>query len=140
MTLKELDKLVKNKTLKVEATDQLEFDRMLESAKRSLKDARVEGLSEVGKFSCAYTAAYLLSFAALRRCGYRSNNRYQVFQCLIHTVEFDEVKCRILCKCHDLRNAAEYEGHLEITPHLLDELIKITEELLIVVEKIGPIT
>jgi len=64
MTLKELDNLVKIKTLKVEAPDQQEFERMLESAKRSLKDSRVDGLSEEGKFSSAYTAAHILSLVA----------------------------------------------------------------------------
>jgi len=66
--------------------------------------------------------------------GYRSSNRYQVFQCLVHTIAFDEAKCRMLGKCHNLRNVAEYEGHLEMTPQLLEELIGITEELLILVE------
>ncbi len=139
MTLKELDNLVKIQTLKVETPDQEEFDRMLESAKRCLKDAKVDGLSDEGKFSSAYTASHLLSLAALRWHGYRSNNRYQVFQCLTHTVGFDNVKWRILAKCHNLRNVAEYEGHLEITPQLLEELIGITEELLGLVEAMEPV-
>ncbi len=139
MTLKELENLVKIKTLKVEPPDQQEFDRMLESVKRCLKDSKVDGLSEGGKFSCAYTASHILSLAALRWHGYRSNNRYQVFQCLAHTVGFDVVKCRMLGKCHNLRNVAEYEGHLEITPQLLDELIVITEELSVLVEAMGPV-
>ena len=44
-----------------------------------------------------------------------------------------------LDKCHKQRNLAEYEGHLEITPALLQELIKITEELLKSVEMLGTI-
>ena len=139
MTLRELDNLVKIQTLKVESPDQEEFDRMIDSAKRCLKDARVDGLSEEGKFSSAYTASHILSLAALRWHGYRSNNRYQVFHCLVHTVGFDEVKWRILANCHNLRNVAEYEGHLEITPQLLGELIDITEELLELVEDMDPI-
>ncbi len=106
---------------------------------RFLKDTHVDVFSDLGNFSSAYTALHLLSLAAWRWHGYRSNNHYQVFQCLIHTVGFDNVKWRILAKCHNLRNVAEYEGHLEITPQLLEELIGITEELLELVEAMKPI-
>jgi hypothetical protein len=90
MPLKELDNLVKINILKIEPPDQNEFNRMVESAKRFLKDAKVEELSEEGKFSCVYSAAHILSLAALRWHGYRSSNRYQVFQCLVHTVGLDQ--------------------------------------------------
>jgi hypothetical protein len=36
---------------------------------------------------------------------------------------------RVLAKCHDLRNLAEYEGFTEVDAKLLDELIKIASEL-----------
>ena len=139
MSLKELDNLVKIKTLKTEPPDQKEFNRMIESARRLLKDAKVEELSEEGKFSCVYTAAHILSLAALRWHGYRSSNRYQVFQCLVHTIGFSQGKCRILSQCHNLRNVAEYEGQFDVTPQLLDELLEITKELLGLVEKMGPV-
>lgn len=139
MPLKELDNLVKINSLKNEPPDQNEFNRMIESAKRLLKDAAVKGLSDEGKFSCVYSAAHILSLAALRWHGYRSSNRYQVFQCLIHTIGLKRGKCRILGKCHNLRNVAEYEGQLDITPQLLNELTGITKELLILVEGMGPV-
>lgn len=139
MPLKELDNLVKIKTLKNEPPDQNEFNRMIASAKRFLKDAAVTGLSDEGKFSCVYSAAHILSVAALRWHGYRSNNRYQVFQCLVHTVGLEQGKCRILSNCHNLRNVAEYEGQLDITPQLLKEFTGITRELLILVERMGPV-
>jgi len=139
MTLENLDNLVKIKQLKKESPDQKEFDGMLVSAKRRLQDAEVEGLSEEGRFLLAYGAAHVLSVAAMRWHGYRSDNRYLVFQCLEHTVEFEKVKWRLLAKCHNQRNLAEYEGHLEITPQLLQELIRVTKELLELVEAFGPI-
>jgi len=139
MTLENLDNLVKIKQLKKEPADQKEFDGMLSSAKRRLQDAEVEGLSEEGRFLSAYGAAHVLSVAAMRWHGYRSDNRYLVFQCLEHTVEFEKVKWRLLAKCHNQRNLAEYEGHLEITPQLLQELIKVTKELLELVEALGSI-
>lgn len=130
MTLEHLDNLVKIKQLKKEPPDQKEFDGMLASARRRLQDAGVEAVSEDGRFLSAYGAAHALSVAALRWHGYRSDNRYLVFQCLQHTVGLKNAKWRVLDKCHKQRNLAEYEGQLEMTPQLLQELITITKELL----------
>jgi len=46
-------------------------------------------------------------------------------------------KWRVLDTCHKQRNLAEYEGHLEVTPQLLQELLGITGELLQKVEALG---
>ena len=140
MTLEKLDNLVRINQLKKEPPDQQEFDGMVASAKRRLQDARVEQLSDEGRFSLAYGAAHALSLAAMRWHGYRSDNRYLVFQCLAQTIGLDKVKTRVLDKCHKVRNLAEYEGHLEISPQLLKELIDITSELLQKVEALGPET
>ncbi|MCK5639294.1 MAG: hypothetical protein KAJ19_00800 [Gammaproteobacteria bacterium] len=139
MTLEKLDNLVKVNKLKVEPPDQHEFDGMLKAAKSRLQDARVEGLSEDGQFSLAYSAAHALALAAMRWHGYRSENRYLVFQCLEHPIGLENAKWRVLDKCHAQRNLAEYEGHLEITPQLLEALIDITEELLELVMALGPV-
>ena len=136
MTLAHLDNLVKTNNLKTEPADQKEFDGMVISAKRRLQDANVESLSDDSRFSLAYGAAHALSLASMRWHGYRSDNRYLVFQCLEHTVGMTTSKWRVLDKCHKQRNLAEYEGHLEITPQLLDELIAITNELLTLVEEL----
>lgn len=79
MTLENLDNLVKVKQLKIEPPDQSEFDGMVNSAKRRLLDAEVETVSEEGRFLSAYGAAHVLSVAAMRWHGYRSDNRYLVF-------------------------------------------------------------
>jgi len=55
------------------------------------------------------------------------------------TVKLENAKWRILDKCHKQRNLAEYEGHLEITPQLLEALVSVTEELLKLVEALGPL-
>ena len=119
MTLTKLDNLVKLNKLKVEPPDQKEFDGLVASAKRRLQDAMVEGLSDEGRFSLAYGAAHALSLAAMRWHGYRSDNRYLVFQCLQHTIGLDSVKWRVLDQCHRVRNVAEYEGYLDINAQLL---------------------
>ena len=139
MGLEKLDNLVKINQLKKEPPDQNEFDGMLSSAKRRLQDAQVEGLSEDSQFALAYGAAHSLALAAMRWHGYRSDKRYLVFQCLEQTIGLDYAKWRVLDKCHKQRNLAEYEGHLEITPQLLQELIKVSKELLTLVEALGPI-
>ena len=139
MALEKLDNLVKINQLKKEPPDQNEFDGMVNSATRRLRDSQVESLSEDSQFSLAYGAAHALALAAMRWHGYRSDNRYLVFQCLQHTVGLENAKWRVLDKCHKQRNLAEYEGHLEITPQLLNELIRVTEEVLKLVEALGPV-
>ena len=139
MALEKLDNLVKINKLKVEPPDQKEFDAMVASAKRRLQDANVKGLSEEGQFSLIYGAAHAISLAAMRWHGYRSDNRYLVFQCLQQTIGLESVKWRVLDKCHNLRNLAEYEGHLEISSQLLKELVDITNELVTLVESLGPV-
>lgn len=139
MALNQLDNLVRINKLKVEPPDQREFDRMVASARRKLQDARVEGISEEGRFSMLYSAAHSVSLAAMRWHGYRSDNRFLVFQCLPHTVGLDPVKWRVLDQCHKARNLAEYEGRLEVAPQLIKELLEITEELLALVEAFSPV-
>lgn len=125
-----LDNLVKIGQLKHEPPDKNEFDGMVASAEIRLNDARLGGLSQDGKFTLAYGAAHALSLAAMRWHGYRSENRYLVFQCLEQTLGLETAKWRVLDQCHKRRNIAEYEGHLEIDSQLLNELMEITTELL----------
>jgi hypothetical protein len=139
MGLEKLDNLVKINQLKKEPPDQNEFDGMVSSAKRRLQDAQVDGLSEDSQFALAYGAAHSLALAAMRWHGYRSDKRYLVFQSLEQTIGLENAKWRVLDKCHKQRNLAEYEGHLEITPQLLQELIEVSKELLSLVEALGPI-
>ena len=72
--------------LKVEPPNQAEFDGLLRSAKRKLLDAATPTLGLESAFDLAYNAAHALALAALRWHGYRSENRYLVFQALAHTV------------------------------------------------------
>jgi len=61
-----------------------------------------------------------------------------VFQCLQHTLGLDRAKWRVLDKCHNVRNLAEYEGYLEVNPQLLKELLSITEDIQKLVNTLGP--
>lgn len=132
-----LDNLVKVKQLKIEPFDSEEFAGMLKAGNNKLKDSAISGLSEDSQFMLAYGAAYSFSLAALRWHGYRSENRYLVFQCLQHTLGLAKAKWRILDMCHNARNLAEYEGRLEVNPQLLKELKDITEDIQGLVEALN---
>lgn len=139
MSSRNLENLAKTGKLKAERPDQRELEGLLRSARNRLQDAAVSELSDEGRFLSAYGAAHALALAALRWHGYRSDNRYLVFQCLQHTVGFESAKWRVLDKCHKQRNLAEYEGLLDVTPQLTGELIAIVEELLERVTALGPV-
>ena len=124
-----LENPVKIGKLKVEPFSETEFKGLVTSASKRLADARNEALSAESRFDLAYNASHALALAALRRQGYRSENRAIVFQVLEQTAGMPAAKWRVLSKCHDMRNLAEYEGHADIDPRLLTELVKIAGEL-----------
>lgn len=99
--------------LAVEPGTRSEIAGLLKSGAERLKDARKEALALSSRFDLAYNAAHAFSLAALRWHGYRSDNRYLVFQSLPHTLGMPVATWRVLAKAHELRNVAEYEGHLE---------------------------
>lgn len=125
--LKNLEKIGQ---LKAEPFDEDEFNGLIKSGKTRLHDACNHSLSHESKFDLAYNSAHSLALAALRKQGYRSVNRYVVFQALPHTLGFAQEHVRILDACHHRRNVAEYEGYLEIDEKLLEELLKITKLML----------
>lgn len=129
MTSTELDNLARIGKLKREPPTDDEVAGLMRSAGERLADsARVE-LSYTSRFDLAYSAAHAFALVALRRAGYRTENRYLVFQALPHTAGLVTEKWRILAKAHERRNLAEYEGHLERDDRLLAELIAIADEL-----------
>ena len=111
MSLPELDNLVRIGKLKEEEPSQVEFDRLIRSSLLRLQDAQNKANSLEGRFDLAYNAAHALCLAALRWHGYRSENRYVVFQALPHTLSMDTAVWRMLAKCHERRNVAEYAGY-----------------------------
>jgi hypothetical protein len=95
--------------MKAEPADQKEFNGLVASGRARLADARVKGLSRDGQFDLAYNAAHAFSLAALRWHGYRTDKRYIVFQTLQHTLGLKPEIWRVLDKCHQSRNVAEWE-------------------------------
>ena len=86
MSLQALDNLVRIGQLKAEPRNDAEVARLLTMARVRLADAELDNLSAEGRFSSAYNAAHAAALAALRWHGYRSENRYTVFQSLTHTL------------------------------------------------------
>lgn len=139
MAIQALENLSKIHKLKPEPADLAEFNGMVSAATIKLKDVEVIGLSKDSQFLLAYGAAHSLALAALRWHGYRSDSRYIVFQCLEYTLGLAKAKWRVLDKCHNSRNLAEYEGHLDVDTQLLKELKFITNELLLLVMELPSI-
>lgn len=105
MTSPNLENLVRIGKLKREPLDQKEFDGLLRSGRARLTDAQNEGLALESRFDLAYNSSHALALAALRRLGYRSDNRYLVFQCLQFTLEIEASQWRVLALGHERRTA-----------------------------------
>jgi hypothetical protein len=130
MSLPELDNLVRINQLKAEPRNVQEVTRMLAMAQTRLSDASLGNLSLEGRFTSAYNAAHAAALAALRWHGYRSENRYTVFQSLTHTLGWPANRWRVLDAAHQKRNLAEYEGYLEIEESTVAELCTVVQSLI----------
>lgn len=124
-----LNNLVRIGKLKPEPPSRSEYDGLLLSGQRRLSDAENETLNLESRFDLAYNAAHALALAALRRCGYRSENRYLVFQCLVHTLDLPNDQWRVLDHAHRKRNLAEYEGDVEVEASLVEAIIRVAAEM-----------
>ena len=134
-----LDNLVRIGQLKTEAPAQAEFDGLMRSGLVRLADARNQSLSLESRFDLSYNAAHALSLAALRWHGYRSENRYQVFRCLTHTLGMEATYWRVLDQAHRKRNLAEYEGDLDVDEALVEALLRVTQIVADRVAALGPV-
>ncbi len=129
MPLANLDNLVKIGQLKREPHARAELDGLMRGGSRRLVDAANGTLSIESRFDLAYNAAHAFALAALRFHGYRSDNRYVVFQALAHTLGLVPEKWRVLDTAHRKRNLIEYEGGIDIEESLVAALLRIVCEL-----------
>jgi len=130
-----LENLLRSGGLKLEPPDRKECEGLMRSASDRLMDARTASLSFASRFDLAYNAAHAIALTALRLQGYRSDRRYLVFQCLVHTSDVSKVHVRLFALCHERRNLAEYEGYLDEDEALLAQLLDSTGRLLIAVQQ-----
>lgn len=112
-----------NGPLAPEPPDAKEISGLIQSGLARLRDSRNQALAPESRFDLAYNAAHALCLAALRRCGYRAKHRYIVFQSLPHTLGLGPEVWRVLDKCHQIRNVAEYEGTLDVDDRLVSDLV-----------------
>jgi hypothetical protein len=129
MAHEKLDNLVKIGQLKAEDAAPEEIAGLIRSGIARLKDSKNGSLSIESRFDLAYNAAHALSLAALRYHGYRSQSRYLVFQCLQHTLKLPNEQWRVLDRAHGKRNAAEYEGDIDVDEQLVLALIRVADEV-----------
>jgi hypothetical protein len=129
MPHEQLDNLVRIGKLKSEVSAEPEIAGLIRSGIARLLDSRNRSLSIESRFDLAYNAAHALSLAALRVHGYRSENRYLVFQCLQHTLALSNEQSRVLDQAHRKRNIAEYEGDMDVEEELVEALIRVTDEV-----------
>ena len=134
----ELNSLVRIGRLKAEPPTQNEYLGMVAAARSRLKDAQNQDLDPDSRFDLAYGAAHRLALAALRREGYRSENRITVFQTLVHTLGTTAADVQIFLQAHNERNLTEYEGRMEIDERLLDNLIRCTKTIEAAVARLDP--
>lgn len=134
MSLPELDNLVRIGQLKAEPRNAQEVVRLLVMARTRLNDANLNKLSLEGRFTSVYNAAHAAALAALRWHGYRSENRYTVFQCLTHTLGWPANRWRVLDAAHQKRNLAEYEGYLDVEESSVTEMCALVQGLIVDVQ------
>lgn len=130
MSQPELDNLVRIGQLKAEPRNVQEAMRMLAMARTRLNDAYLNNLSIEGRFTSAYNAGHAAALSALRWHGYRSENRYTVFQCLAHTLDWPANRWRVLDAAHQKRNLAEYEGYLDVEESIVAEMCELVQGLI----------
>lgn len=135
MSIAALDNLVKIRQLATEQRNETEIWRLLRMAQTHLADAQQPSVSVEGRYLSAYAAGHSAGLAVLRHHGYRSENRYIVFQSLTHTLGWPAERWRLLDAAHRARNLAEYEGFMEVELSQVNALIAVVALLLVDVEQ-----
>ncbi len=115
--------------LKAEPSAPSEIKGLIRAAENRLQDARNKSIGVDSRFSLAYDAAHFLALAALRKQGYRAENRFIVFELLPVTLAFPAGKARFLHECHRRRNVMLYDGDLVEDESLVAELVAVVAEL-----------
>jgi len=136
LTTDALANLARIGQLKIQAPNIAEVQRMLVQARTRCADAQLAHVSVDGRFASIYGAAHAAALAALRWHGYRSENRFIVFQCLPHTLGWPAHRWRVLDAAHQKRNLAEYEGYLDIQESMVVEMVALVKDLIADVDQL----
>ena len=98
-------------------SDPLTIQRLLEAAKRNIKDAQVEAVSNENRFDAAYKAIMQMANASLQASGYRTltskpGHHQTMIQILPKTIGMDRDTMIVLDALRKQRNVADYSGDL----------------------------
>jgi uncharacterized protein (UPF0332 family) len=111
-------------------------------AAQSIADACKKTNSLATRFSSAYNAAFWLARVALEAAGFRlagsEGHRAMVFQCLAHTVEWENPRWRRLDELHRLRNRFDYGDIVDVSESQVETMIADARTLLDDVQRIFP--
>jgi hypothetical protein len=122
-----LENLVKIGKLKIDPSTDDEVRGLIQRGLVKIEDYKHPGLSIETRFDVIYGAAHAFCLAALKNAGYRSENRYIVFQCAQHTIGLEPEYWRVMSDAHRQRNVAEYEGYIEVNEQLLEALVRVVD-------------
>lgn len=114
------------------------IQRLIEAAKSSLQDAKLNSISNESRFDLAYKAIMQLANAALQAQGYRvltskPGHHQLMIQALPLTVGLDKASVILLDQLRKQRNAIDYAGDV-VSDALKAEVITQAEALLKLVQ------
>jgi len=130
-----LQNLLKIGQLEEHETDAKQVRRMLESAKRSIADAKQKSISPETRLDAAYRAITQLSMVALWANGFRPakskpGHHQTMIQSLVHTIDLDRDEMLLLDTFRVKRNAIDYTGE-DVDDSSVDECIGAAARLMI---------
>ena len=110
-----LQNLLKIGQLEEHETDATQVHRMLESAERSVADARQQSISLETRLDAGYRAITQLSMVALwandlRPAKSRPGHHQAMIQSLVHSIDLDRDEMLLLETFRVKRNAIDYTG------------------------------
>ncbi|MCU7813781.1 MAG: HEPN domain-containing protein [Candidatus Thiodiazotropha sp. (ex Lucinoma kastoroae)] len=127
-----LDNLLGMSLERIES-DPLTIQRLLEAAKRNIKDAQIGAVSNENRFDAAYKAIMQMANAALQANGYRTltskpGHHQTMIQTLPKTMGLDKETMIVLDALRKQRNVADYSGDL-VADSAVIECINHAEQL-----------
>ena len=134
-----LQNLLKIGQLEEHETDANQVRRMLQSAERSINDAKQASISPETRLDAAYRAITQLSMIALWANGCRPakskpGHHQTMIQSLVHTTELDRDEMLLLDTFRVKRNAIDYTGE-DVDEASVDESIGAADRLITRVSK-----
>jgi len=126
--------LLKIGQLEEHETDAKQVRRMLESAERSIADAKQDSISRETRLDAAYRAITQLSMVALWANGFRPakskpGHHQTMIQSLVHTIDLDRDEMLLLDTFRVKRNAIDYTGE-DVDGSSVDECIGAAARLM----------